>query len=455
MKSKIYITISLLMAVLLPVFIVNAGEKPSVRTESAMDEESYSAVLRASVDPNGYSTVVFFEFGSYADRLNETTPSQAVGDGTSRINVMSSRSGLSPNTRYYYRAVAVNLNGVSYGSTKSFETDDGSSTSSSSTSSCRPPLARTNLPKHVTENSATFLGSVNAEDNSTIAWFEYGESFSLGNKTQNRYVSRNSFALDVEESLTGLKPGTLYYYRVVAENDCRSSVGNILVFSTSGSANTTTNTNNTNNSQNNNYSNSTTNDQDISLWQEIKNTSLSNGEDSIAIAYSDDVIEFRLFIKNESSEDIKNVVIKNKLSDLFSFVESSPDISVSSSGNSLVWSVGSIKKDEIKTILLKAKVKQTDKNIIAYNLFTSGEKRSNKTSLIINPVTAIGGVGVNANSSSCDWEGCSSASFSSSLPASIGTSFRNEWGWMFNILLFIFVFSFFSILFVYYKLSWK
>ncbi|MBU1091882.1 hypothetical protein KKA27_03425, partial [Patescibacteria group bacterium] len=80
------------------------------------------------------------------------------------------------------------------------------------------------------------------------------------------------------------------------------------------------------------------------------------------------------------------------------------------------------------------------KNIVAYNVFTTElggvAKDANKTTVIINPSTII-------------------PNEADSLVASVGMSFRDEWGWLFNTLLFIFVFFFFSILFLYYKISWR
>ena len=454
MKSKIFILIPLLIAIFLPCFFAYASEKPDVYTGSAMDVEDDSAILRADVDPNGFQTSVFFEFGSYPDNLSIKTPIQIVGSGASRISVLSSRTNLSSDTRYYYRAVAINTNGVSYGSTESFRTKEKSDDSSNSTSSndnCWEPVVRTELPKFITENSASLVGSVDPENESTVSWFEYGESFSLGKKTATRYVSKSSFALDVEESLSGLKSGSLYYYRIVAENSCGRSVGNILVFGTSGnpvSEKTKVLANNPSSQISPN--NSIVSGQDISLWQEVRNTSFSNGTESVVLAYSDNIIEFYLYAKNIGNSDLSGVVIKNNLSPLFDFVESTPDIATDSSGNSLVWKIKQLKKEETQVILVKAKVKETSKNIVAYNVFTTElggvAKDANKTTVIINPSTIITSSIIPENTDNNNADG---------LVASIGMSFRDEWGWLFNTLLFIFVFFFFSILFLYYKISWR
>ena len=454
MKSKIFILIPLLIAIFLPCFFAYASEKPDIYTRSAMDVEDDSAVLRADVNPNGFQTSVFFEFGSYPDNLSIKTPIQTVGSGASRISVLSSRTSLSSDTRYYYRAVAINTNGISYGSTESFRTEEKDSNSSDSTSSddnCWEPVVRTELPKFITENSASLVGSVDPENESTVSWFEYGESFSLGKKTATRYVSKSSFALDVEESLSGLKSGSLYYYRIVAENSCGRSVGNILVFGTSGnpvSEKTKVLANNPSSQISPN--NSIVSSQDISLWQEVRNTSFSNGTESVVLAYSDNIIEFYLYAKNIGNSDLSGVVIKNNLSPLFDFVESTPDIATDSAGNSLVWKIKQLKKEETQVILVKAKVKETSKNIVAYNVFTTElgrvAKNANKTTVIINPDTIVPSLIVPKDTSS--------NTDTDALVASVNMPFE-EWKVLFNIILFILVFVFFSILFLYYKISWR
>jgi len=102
----------------------NSGEvhiNPSTTTGSATDMTQHSAKLNGTVNPNGDSTTYYFQWGPTTSYGN-TTPTQSAGSGTSDVAVSANLTGLTPNTTYHYRLVAVNSAGTTNGSDMTFKT---------------------------------------------------------------------------------------------------------------------------------------------------------------------------------------------------------------------------------------------------------------------------------------------------------------------------------------------
>ena len=97
------------------------GTRPSISTLGATSVFQRSALIRGSVNPNGSVSTAWFEWRSTTSTENVTN-SQPVGAGTIPANFSFILTGLSPNTIYYYRAVAQNPFGITRGPTISFTT---------------------------------------------------------------------------------------------------------------------------------------------------------------------------------------------------------------------------------------------------------------------------------------------------------------------------------------------
>ncbi len=103
---------------------INLGEMtmpPMVTTDLPSNIASNSATLNGTVNANGLNTTAWFEYGttsnSYPNKLSTQTVSGS-GDTAVSIDI----SGLSAETTYYYRIVAQNSEGTTYGSEISFTT---------------------------------------------------------------------------------------------------------------------------------------------------------------------------------------------------------------------------------------------------------------------------------------------------------------------------------------------
>ena len=93
---------------------------PVVITNPATLITSHSARLNGTVDPHGFSTTVYFQYGrttSYGSR----TPNQ-IKTGNNYQNVFANISALSAHTTYHFRIVGTNTVGTRYGGDRTFTT---------------------------------------------------------------------------------------------------------------------------------------------------------------------------------------------------------------------------------------------------------------------------------------------------------------------------------------------
>ena len=98
-----------------------APGKPSASTEAAEAVTFTTATLYADVNPHGSPASFFFELG-LTRTFTANTYVQSVGAGTATVRVSTPVTGLTPNTTYYYRVVALNGKGQSLGAVEQFVT---------------------------------------------------------------------------------------------------------------------------------------------------------------------------------------------------------------------------------------------------------------------------------------------------------------------------------------------
>ncbi len=99
----------------------------SVTTTVATSVGKYSANLNGYVTNNtGLSATTWFEYGTSANNFFQTTTFQTIGTTTS-MPISAYVSGLTPNTTYYFRALAQTSNGIVTGNVESFRTQSAGS----------------------------------------------------------------------------------------------------------------------------------------------------------------------------------------------------------------------------------------------------------------------------------------------------------------------------------------
>lgn len=186
--------------------------------------------LNGRVSPNGMlDTYGWFEWGIVGRSDVYETAHRHFGNGNSQINTKATLTGLAPVTQYFYRAVSENGRGRSIGATTYFTTK--------TLPSILAPIAivTTNDAVSVSDTNATLRAYVSPHGNSgTKIWFEWGATAAMENKTSTQGSGGNSTTISVK--LNNLIPGSVYYFRAVAENSQGRSHGALKVFSTTGVA---------------------------------------------------------------------------------------------------------------------------------------------------------------------------------------------------------------------------
>jgi hypothetical protein len=156
-------------------FTVNtaAAQAPTASTSSATSVSSTGGTFNGTVNPNGLSTSVWFQWGT-TTALGQTTNPGTI-TGTTAVPVNSTLSGASPNTTYYFRVAAQSSAGTTYGSTLSFTTSSsaqapttpiglapGGSSSPGQTVTTLTPTLTWNVSAGATSYSVVVLTASNA-----------------------------------------------------------------------------------------------------------------------------------------------------------------------------------------------------------------------------------------------------------------------------------------------------
>jgi alpha-tubulin suppressor-like RCC1 family protein len=125
-------------------------QKPSVTTNPATDITLDSATLNGTVNHNGASIKIYFQWGTTI-AYGKTTTSQYISN-SNNVPVSANISGLAPETTYHFRLVATKSGSTFYGLDESF-----------------PTLTATILPEQVTLPNP-INGTNNISINTQISW---------------------------------------------------------------------------------------------------------------------------------------------------------------------------------------------------------------------------------------------------------------------------------------------
>jgi phosphodiesterase/alkaline phosphatase D-like protein len=96
-----------------------------------------------------------------------------------------------------------------------------------------PPGVTTSSAGNITANGAQLNGSVNPNGSNATYHFDYGTSTSYGSSTSSANAGAGTGALSVNATVSGLTPGTLYHFRLVATNGGGKVNGNDQTLTTS------------------------------------------------------------------------------------------------------------------------------------------------------------------------------------------------------------------------------
>jgi phosphodiesterase/alkaline phosphatase D-like protein len=209
-------------------FFTAAPAAPTAATNAATLISSSGATLNGTVNANNADTTVTFEYGTTSSYGGAVTADQSPVTGAVATSVSKAITGLSNNTTYHYRVVAVNAQGTTYGSDMTFSTGNA-------------PSATTNAASGIGASFATLNGTVNANNFVTTVTFEYGTSSSYGTTaTADQSPVIGTDNTPVSKTITGLLPNTTYHYRVKAQG-FGTTFGSDMTFTTGSGPSATTN----------------------------------------------------------------------------------------------------------------------------------------------------------------------------------------------------------------------
>ena len=189
---------------------------PEVATGSASLLGPTAATVGGTVDPNGRATGWWIEYGT-STRYGSRTDTRSAGAGTGPVGVSLRLEKLQAGIEYHFRLVASSDLGTVRGADRAFRTDPA-------------PAVATGGVDGVGVSSARVNGIVDPRGRGTVAWFEYGTSTTLGNRTPDQSVASR---VRIYAPIGGLQPGTRIYFRVVARSDAGTTAGTTRTFSTS------------------------------------------------------------------------------------------------------------------------------------------------------------------------------------------------------------------------------
>ena len=205
LRSRLTILVAVTATFLTVVAGARAASAPTVKIAAATSVTTSSAHINATLNPNGSLTSYHFDYGP-TSALGIATATKSAGSGTRTVSVSAALTGLQSGTTYSYDVVAQNAGGTVTSRTITFKT-----------AGAPPAQAQTGGAQVLGATSATLTGVVNPEGADTAYYFEYGTTAgSYTVQTVPRTIPRGTAPVPVSVTLTGLAPGVVFHYALVA-----------------------------------------------------------------------------------------------------------------------------------------------------------------------------------------------------------------------------------------------
>ncbi|MEI7897871.1 MAG: hypothetical protein WCJ26_12605, partial [bacterium] len=151
-----------------------------------------------------------------------TIANSHTSDGSGTGVFISNLTALTQNTLYYVRAYATNSVGTSYGNEIFFTT----------LTSASLPSVNTTIASNITQTSATSGGNVTSDGGAAVTARGVCWSITANPTTINSHTNDGTGTGSFVSNLSGLTPGTSYYYRAYATNSVGTTYGIEVIFTT-------------------------------------------------------------------------------------------------------------------------------------------------------------------------------------------------------------------------------
>jgi hypothetical protein len=198
-----------------------------VQTGAATEIKPNSATLNGTVDPENLSTTFYFEYGrtpAYGS-TSSSPPGPNVGTTTPGDQPVSAPiTGLEAGKTYHYRVVAVNSNGTSKGTDRTFVT------------TAAVQGVETLPATEINRGDAMLHGKLDPNGVATQYYFEWGTSRRYGTTSATppgpSVPDSSPGDKQVGFKATGLRADTTYHFRLVATSTLGTTYGNDQSFTT-------------------------------------------------------------------------------------------------------------------------------------------------------------------------------------------------------------------------------
>jgi len=184
---------------------------PVAQSLDASNIESYSVQLHGNVNANGLTTSVVFEWGTTTAYGNSIDVTTVTGATTTAVN--KTLAGLHSNTTYHYRIKATNAADIVYGDDKSFTTNAGL------------PTVTTSNAYEIKGNSARAGGNLINDGGSTVT--AQGLCWST---SPNPTTTSGNISTSFDAVMGSLTENTIYYVRAYATNQAGTAYGEVISF---------------------------------------------------------------------------------------------------------------------------------------------------------------------------------------------------------------------------------
>ncbi|HWF54918.1 MAG TPA: hypothetical protein VG223_09840 [Solirubrobacteraceae bacterium] len=181
-----------------------AAASPTVTDVTAEAVHDTSATLHATINPNGASTIYYFQLG-LTTAYGRTSAQRSAGHGSKPVRASTAATELLPGTLYHFRVIAQNAAGVTVGTDHQF-----------TTAGPPPPGVSTGGATNVGRNSATLTGVVYPNNAATTYEFAYGPTPAFGMFTPQVTLPKGTTPVTVSEPISLLESGAVVYYQLLA-----------------------------------------------------------------------------------------------------------------------------------------------------------------------------------------------------------------------------------------------